>query len=207
MNTKVSLALGGASVAGTTALGGYYYLSSDNASIQTSLKGYRLISNLSREARAKQWEEELESDFSQISKDIPDLKGVSDKAAGGKKLEAWCSKQMSLNSKENSETLALVKKYCLVRSISNQLSRKGISLLGDDEGQWKSTYGKRKSESSSRSDVNLEGEWQSATEEKDLPVIKSWCSSNRERDFIAADSSNLYQRVLLWCTADAVVIS
>ncbi|CBY93163.1 hypothetical protein HF1_11550 [Mycoplasma haemofelis str. Langford 1] len=201
----VAASLGGASAASVAAAGGYHYLSSKNAivSIKESLKGSRLISDLPSSSLTKQWQEEFKSAKEDISRDIEDLKGVTEEVDGGKKLESWCSRQMDLDSAKNADVLALVKKYCLVRSVSSQLSRNKKTLLGsgdEEKSKWQATYKKREERKTDRKDMGLQDAWNGKQEDKDLPKIKEWCSNHQDNDFIATE--DLYTKLLKWCTVE-----
>ncbi|CBY93240.1 hypothetical protein HF1_12320 [Mycoplasma haemofelis str. Langford 1] len=205
MKITLPLLLGGAAATSAAAFGGYHYLSSKETPIREVLKGSKLISDLPASVRAEQWGLELESDLENIKKSIPELKVISGKEDGIQKLSAWCSKSMELDSQKNEEVLSLAKKYCLIRNIESQLSRKGLTLLGEDGEKWKATYNARKgSQKSKRSDVGLKGEWKDSNEEQDLATIKSWCASTREKDFLASDKEDLYVKSVMWCTEEGV---
>ncbi|AEW45800.1 hypothetical protein MHC_04720 [Mycoplasma haemocanis str. Illinois] len=198
---------------GTVATGVYltsdYWMSSKEGtmvSIKDSLKGKKLISSIAdSEVAKKQWEAEFDS----ASDAIKSLLNKSDLTSetGGKALESWCSLQMSLNSHENKEVLSNVEKYCLVRSVASQISRKNKNLLkADVETGWSSTYQKRKAaqETSNRSSVGLSGAWQEGKETEELKIIKKWCSDNSEKEFLVSNKGNsdLYDNVLKWCTQE-----
>ncbi|CBY93179.1 hypothetical protein HF1_11710 [Mycoplasma haemofelis str. Langford 1] len=195
----VAASLGGASAASVAAAGGYHYLSSKNPSIQEVLKDSKLISGLSSDAVTKQWEEEFES----AKTNIKTLIGFNseDKAEGGKALAKWCNDQMSLDSVKNEDVLKNVKNYCLVRSVSSQLSRLGKTLLGSSHTtEWTTTYKKRKTQQTPRTDVGLDGNWNGDHETTELPTVKNWCSANSGKDFVAKEG--LYEKVLKWCTQE-----
>ncbi|AEW45790.1 hypothetical protein MHC_04670 [Mycoplasma haemocanis str. Illinois] len=194
----VAASLGSVSVASVAAVGGYYYISK-NLSIQEALKNEKLISSLSVDSVTKQWEEEFESSKTSIKSIIGF--NSDDKVEGGKALAKWCNDQMSLDSVKNEGVLNNVRNYCLVRSVSSQLSRLGKTLLGtSNTTEWSTTYKKRKTQKTPRTDVGLSGEWNGDHETQELPTVKNWCSSNSEKDFVSKEG--LYEKVLKWCTKD-----
>ncbi|CBY93254.1 hypothetical protein HF1_12460 [Mycoplasma haemofelis str. Langford 1] len=201
------LGTGGAMTTGAYLTKDYWMPSKEETSksIRDSLEGKKLISTtLTGTALTKQWEEEFESD----SDAIKSLLNKSDlnKQTGGEALSKWCDDQMSLDAKGNEGVLAKVEKYCLVRSVSSQLSRKGKNLLGKDNSSgWTTTYNKRKSANANRDVVGLTGgtTWTSVNEGDDISKVKTWCSENSEKDFLVSEQGNssLYTNVLEWCTA------
>ncbi|CBY93209.1 hypothetical protein HF1_12010 [Mycoplasma haemofelis str. Langford 1] len=204
--TKSALLLtgsGGTMAAGAYATKDYWMPTKEKVqevkSIRDSLKGRKLISSLVGEALTKQWEEEFESDSVAIKSLLKDTSLV--KTTGGTALSNWCSEQMPLDADKNPEILKNVEKYCLIRSVSDQLSRKGKKLLGEGDG-WNATYTKRKQRTTSRGDVGLSGEWTNAQESNDLQTIKTWCSTNSAADFTDSGTDSIYTKVLKWCTAD-----
>ncbi|CBY93190.1 hypothetical protein HF1_11820 [Mycoplasma haemofelis str. Langford 1] len=202
-----ALGTGGTMATGAYLTSDYWMPSKEKApmSIRDSLKG-ALISSISDSAVAKkQWEAEFDS----ASDAIKTLLNKNDLTTetGGKALESWCSLQMPLNSHENQEVLANVEKYCLIRSVSSQLSRKNKNLLKVDVADgWSETYQNRKKEQSSanRTSVGLSNPWQEGKEAEDLVVIKKWCSDNSEKEFRVSNqgTSDLYDNVLKWCTKE-----
>ncbi|AEW45782.1 hypothetical protein MHC_04630 [Mycoplasma haemocanis str. Illinois] len=171
--------------------------------IEDSLKGRKLISSIANPK--KQWEAEFESAEQEIKSLLGDTS--LNKENGGVKLSEWCDSKMSLDVDKNLDVLKNVEKYCLIRNISSQLSRKGKSLLKvDSEDGWSSTYQKRKGDSSNRGDVALTNtaNWDGANETNDIKEVKKWCSENSDKEFLASESeaNSLYTKVLKWCTKE-----
>ncbi|CBY93267.1 hypothetical protein HF1_12590 [Mycoplasma haemofelis str. Langford 1] len=200
--TKLLFTLIGSS--GVAATGAYLTKDSwmpPKKSIEDALTGKKLISSMKGEALTKQWQEEFESDRESI-KGVIGFKD-NDKENGGLALSKWCSDQMSLDFLKNQEVFKNVEKYCLIRSVSSQLSRKGKSLLADsDASGWSATYAKRKEKSTPREDLGLSKDWVDNKESEELPTIKTWCSKNSKEDFIDSGENSLYIKVLKWCTSD-----
>ncbi|CBY93151.1 hypothetical protein HF1_11430 [Mycoplasma haemofelis str. Langford 1] len=198
--------IGGASAASAAAVGGYHYLSQKETviSIREALKDAKLISTLTGDALTKQWVTEFKSAQNDIKEKIQELKSVTSEEDGGKKLESWCLKQMDLDSKKHSETLELVKKYCLIRDLASQLSRNKKVLLGkSQQSEWSALYKKHKGSSATRADVGLTGEtWSENKENDELPVIQNWCEGTSKQDFLASDNDTKYNKLIKWCTAD-----
>ncbi|AEW45770.1 hypothetical protein MHC_04570 [Mycoplasma haemocanis str. Illinois] len=197
----VVASIGGAGVA---AVGGYHYWPSNSVfiSIKDALKDSRLISDLPQASLVKQWQEEFKSAKGDIAKDIEELKGVTEDVDGGKKLEAWCSSKMNLDSKKNGDTLKLVKKYCLIRDLSSQLKRTNKSLLDKSQsGEWEAVYKKRQEGKSVRADVGLsDTNWPESKQSEELSTIQKWCEDTSKEDFLA--SNEKYNKLLKWCTVD-----
>ncbi|CBY93144.1 hypothetical protein HF1_11360 [Mycoplasma haemofelis str. Langford 1] len=195
--------LGGASVTGASAAaGGYYALKPKGITIKEELQNRRFIS----ESDTAQWDEEFKSDKENIKAVIKELSGVDDKD-GGIKLRDWCSKQMILEARKYSESLELVRKYCLIRDLASQLLRKGKTLLTSDSSSedWSNTYKYRKSKSTSRADVGLNDQWASdpnTQETKDLEIIKAWCLKTSGEEFLASDKDAKYDKLHKWCTKE-----
>ncbi|AEG73521.1 hypothetical protein MHF_1285 [Mycoplasma haemofelis Ohio2] len=206
--TKSALLLAGSG--GTMAAGAYatkdYWMpikekAQEVKSIRDSLKGRKLISSFVGEALTKQWEEEFDSDAENIKTLLKDTSLV--KTTGGTALSKWCSEQMPLDADKNPEILKNVEKYCLIRSVSDQLSRKGKKLLGEgDQDGWSKTYKKRKEKSTNRAEVGLQETWKEDQESNELPTIKTWCSANSAADFTDSGADSIYTKVLKWCTED-----
>ncbi|AEG73553.1 hypothetical protein MHF_1317 [Mycoplasma haemofelis Ohio2] len=192
--------IGGASAVSVAAAGGYHFFSSRNESIQEALKNVRLISSLTGDALIKQWQEEFESD----KKDIKPLIGFTsdDKEGGGRALAKWCNDQMSLDSVKHPEGLKNVKSYCLIRTVSSHLSRHNKTLLNESNvTEWQATYNQRKTKKTPKADIGMENDdWSADNYTKELPTVKTWCSTNSVKDFLA--SEDLYTRVLKWCTKE-----
>ncbi|AEW45806.1 hypothetical protein MHC_04750 [Mycoplasma haemocanis str. Illinois] len=206
--TKLSLLLAGSGGAvGAYATKDYWMPlnKKEIKSIADSLEGRKLISSLVGEALTKQWEEEFESDVENIKTLLRDSSLV--KTTGGRILSKWCSEQMLLDADKNPEILKNVEKYCLIRSVSDQLSRKGKKLLGDgDQDGWSKVYKKRKEKSTNRAEVGLQEVWKEDQESKELPIIKEFCSTNSSADFIDSGANSIYSKVLKWCTSDGANI-
>ncbi|AEW45795.1 hypothetical protein MHC_04695 [Mycoplasma haemocanis str. Illinois] len=175
--------------------------------IANALQNRRLISSLQTSDLAKQWEEEFESDQETLKKLLGD--SSLDKSKGGKALSEWCDGKMSLDVDKNKEIFKNVEKYCLIRSVASQLERKQKTLLKENQEQeWKSTYNKRKSTSSKRDDIGLNGaDWNTDKESEDLPKVKEWCAANSGKDFLASDNNDIYTKVLKWCTSNGATES
>ncbi|CBY93181.1 hypothetical protein HF1_11730 [Mycoplasma haemofelis str. Langford 1] len=199
MKLGTSLLLGGASATGAAAAaGGYYVLSSKEPTIKEELKSKKFIPF----SDSSQWDEEFKSDSTNIKASIKALEGATDNN-GGSKLKEWCESQMELDAKKHSKSLELVSKYCLIRDLASQLSRKGKTLLSSNssESEWKATYSKRQNKSTSRAEVNLTGSaW---TETTDLPLIRKWCEDNSKKDFLASNKNDIYSKLENWCTKEA----
>ncbi|CBY93171.1 hypothetical protein HF1_11630 [Mycoplasma haemofelis str. Langford 1] len=205
--TKVALAMGSG---GTLATGAYltkdHWMPSKEQkikSIEDALKGRRLISSISDPK--KQWEAEFESAEQAIKSLLGDTS--LNKENGGVKLSEWCAGKMSLDVDKNQEVFKNVEQYCLIRSVSSQLSRKGKNLLkADSEEGWSETYKKRKGDSSNRDDVGLTKvtDWSKADETNDIAEVKKWCSKNSDGEFLASEdeANSLYTKVLKWCTKE-----
>ncbi|CBY93165.1 hypothetical protein HF1_11570 [Mycoplasma haemofelis str. Langford 1] len=191
--------LGGASAAGiSAAAGGYYVMNSHGTTIKEQLKDRKFIPS-SDDAL---WTEEFKSDSANMKISIEALKDATD-FDGGSKLKSWCESQMELDSKKNSKSLELVEKYCLIRDLSSQLSRQNKTLLvgSDSKEAWNATYSKRKTKTSTRADVGLQGtNW---TEDTDLPIIKSWCDENSKKEFSVSSQKDIYPKLVSWCTKEA----
>ncbi|AEG73474.1 hypothetical protein MHF_1236 [Mycoplasma haemofelis Ohio2] len=114
---------------------------------------------------------------------------------------------MELDSKKNQESLKLVEKYCLIRDLASQLSRKGKTLLTSSSlaTDWNNTYTKRKNKSTARADVGLDGaNWDNTQQETDLKKIKEWCEGTSKQDFLASEDK--YEKLHKWCTKDGAQV-
>ncbi|AEW45792.1 hypothetical protein MHC_04680 [Mycoplasma haemocanis str. Illinois] len=192
------LLLGGASATGAAVAGGYYFVNSKGSTIKDELKDRTFISSTD----IAQWDEEFKSDSKKIKESIKELADATD-SNGGIKLKNWCESQMELDAKKHPKSLELVGKYCLIRDLSSQISRKGKTLLGNNspESEWKATYSKRQQKQTSRSEVNLSGS--SWAETTDLPLIKQWCDDIGKKEFLASNKGDFYSKLESWCTKEA----
>ncbi|AEW45764.1 hypothetical protein MHC_04540 [Mycoplasma haemocanis str. Illinois] len=192
-------------IGGASAAGGYYYLSHKEipVSIRSSLKDFKLISTLTGDSLTKQWVAEFKSAKDDIKSEIEELKDVAGDDEGGRKLESWCSKQMDLEAKKYPETFELVKKYCLIRDLSSQISRNKKTLLRPDQSsEWTSLYQKKKSGTATRADVGLGGTtWEADKEKDELPTIQNWCNKTSRESFLASDNDSKYNKLIEWCTS------
>ncbi|AEW45776.1 hypothetical protein MHC_04600 [Mycoplasma haemocanis str. Illinois] len=199
MKVGLPALLGGTSAVGiSVAAGGYYVMNSHGLTIKERLKGKKFIPS----SDSALWTEEFKSDSANIKSSIPDLKDATD-TNGGEKLKSWCESQMELDSKKNPKSLELVEKYCLVRDLSSQLSRQNKTLLSGNgsQAEWTATYNKRKTKTSTRTDVGLQGtNWDEST---DLPTIKSWCDENSKKEFSTSTQKDIYPKLVSWCTKEA----
>ncbi|CBY92472.1 hypothetical protein HF1_04640 [Mycoplasma haemofelis str. Langford 1] len=203
--TKGAIAAAASGIGATGAYAGSLYLSNKTTiASQLTKDGHVLISSITNKEHSKQqWEAEFESDEQNI-KTLIGFNG-NGKVLGGTALEEWCSSKLKENYSETYKDLKGIKSYCVVRSITSQLSRKGTSVLTESSGdstKWSSTYGKRKTtpKKTPRSQIEgLEGTWsQSHEENKDLEKIKAWCNKKSQALFYAHEST--YDQVYNWCT-------
>ncbi|CBY92396.1 hypothetical protein HF1_03880 [Mycoplasma haemofelis str. Langford 1] len=213
MSLPIKGAIGGSAVA-TASAGGIYlgtkYFDSESIKSHLLKSGYKLISSLSENEESPQWEEEFKSDIVKIRA----LLNISESedSSGGVKLKAWCHEKMNLKYHENHDDLENVKKYCVIRTLENQLSRNSKTALTDrsDASKWSATYNKRKSTTSltPRNQIEgLTGEWSGSQESTDLPVIKQWCRQNLKRNFIVKKLGDQYKVIENWCTVEGANVS
>ncbi|AEW45195.1 hypothetical protein MHC_01645 [Mycoplasma haemocanis str. Illinois] len=202
------------SAAATASTGGIYlgikYFDRESIKGHLLKSGYKLISSLSKNEEAPQWEEEFKSDKLKIRA----LLNISERedALGGDKLKEWCHGKMALKYSKDNEDLENVKKYCVIKTVKDQLSRNNKTALTDssNESKWTSTYNQRKSTTdlTPRSQIEgLVGEWSGSQAAVDLPIIKQWCRQNLKKNFVVKKLGDQYKVIENWCTEEGAKVS
>lgn len=160
-----------------------------------SSDGFKFIPSSSQ----AQWEAEFKSDEESIKKILGD-------EATSNSLKEWCESKFDNSSINNETDLSNVKRWCLIRTISNQLGRKGKKLLvgAHEEGieaKWDATIAKSKNDrSKDREKLGLKGAWDQVKND-DKEKIKKWCAINSESDYLV-EKEETYELVEAWCTEE-----
>ncbi|OAL09781.1 hypothetical protein A6V39_04980 [Candidatus Mycoplasma haematobovis] len=141
-----------------------------------------------------QWDLEFKSDETTIKQEL----GAH--VTGGDKLEQECQKMLNSSSDVN---LVKAKKWCGIRSISNQLSRnKKTFLVADNsrdvEAKWTATYGKRRTDVADMKKVGLTESWPD-NENAGLAKVKEWCGKQVNVDY-SVTNVETYEVTEAWCT-------
>ncbi|AEG73633.1 hypothetical protein MHF_1397 [Mycoplasma haemofelis Ohio2] len=194
-----SVAAGGVGTGGVMTL---RHFSSKEESIKEALKGedIELISSLA--IPKAQYELEYESDKDLIKKEI-NYQGDK-KDEGGAKLKEWCDSKILLPSKDNGDLISKIKKWCSIRTVSNQLSRAGKTLLtaSSKADNWNKALQEVKKVKKDRTKVGLDGNWDQNTDTNDINTMKTWCTGKGDEKFLATNKESIYDIVESWCSVN-----
>ncbi|CBY93330.1 hypothetical protein HF1_13220 [Mycoplasma haemofelis str. Langford 1] len=191
---KGLLTLGGIGAAGGGLAGGIY-LHKQNQTIHTHIKSLslELISSLDSSKVDAQWNAEFELDKEKIKSTLP-------KVDSSEKLKDWCSESLKAKSEGNESLIANVKKWCVIGTIEERLSRNaGKSFILDSEdSEWEKIY-TSEDVKTVREAIGVTTTQADTNKDADKQKIKDFCSSTKIKKFLAETKNISFDRVEKLC--------
>ncbi|AEW45850.1 hypothetical protein MHC_04970 [Mycoplasma haemocanis str. Illinois] len=190
---KGLLAFAGVGAAGGGLAGGIHLLKS-TSTIQDQLESFELISSLHPSKTDAQWNAEFTLDSEKIKEVIPLVNS-------GQELKKWCSESLKKKSKGNDDLIAKVKRWCVVGTIEERLSRKKNKtfILDTEDSEWEKIYNSNTT-GSDRKAIGLdENKNDSSKKDSDKQAIRSFCTKEKGNKFLAETKTTSADMVEKWC--------